>query len=300
MGLLGNYDRPGKGVLKAPQEKQGFFKFWEVYGRHMWKLMALNIIYFGFLIPFFTMLILMFVTLQERWMLLGIPSIILGPATAAMTRVVRNYSQERPTFMIHDFWVAFKKNMKQGLIMGTIDVAFVLWMIICLPIYQQASETNPIIKIPFVLSIAFSVMFMMMHLYIYQMICSTNLTMKQILKNSMLLMSLGIKQSGISFLVAVLVAFICFLFIPLSFFVIPIFPFTFVTFTACFNCYPVIRKHVIQPYYDKIGEHNPEIARYEIDPDEAIFEDKAGEEVPVIPEKKPKVNGAKVKGKTIK
>lgn len=300
MSLLGNYDRPGKGVLKTPHEKKGFFKFWEIYGRHMWKLMGLNIIYFGFLIPLFTMLILMFSTLNEIWMLLGIPAAILGPATAAMTRVVRNYSQERPTFMIHDFWVAFKKNFKQGIIMGFIDVACILWLIICLPIYQDAAAKNSVMNVPLVLSVAFAVMFLLMHIYIYQMICSTNLTMKQILKNSMFLVGLGFKNTMITFLVGIIVGGICFLFYPLSIYIMPIFPFTFVAFTACFNCYPVIRKFVIQPYYDKTGEQNPETAAYEVDPSEAIFVDKAAEEVPVIPEKKPKISGAKVKGKTIK
>ena len=33
MALFGNYDRPGRGVLKTPHEKTGFFKFWEIYFR---------------------------------------------------------------------------------------------------------------------------------------------------------------------------------------------------------------------------------------------------------------------------
>mgnify|MGYP001779416144 len=48
MSLFGNYNTPGRGVLKAPQEKKGIFKFFEVYGRHMWKLMELNLLYFVF------------------------------------------------------------------------------------------------------------------------------------------------------------------------------------------------------------------------------------------------------------
>ena len=51
MSLFGNYNTPGRGVLKAPQEKKGIFKFFEVYGRHMWKLMELNLLYFVFCIP---------------------------------------------------------------------------------------------------------------------------------------------------------------------------------------------------------------------------------------------------------
>ena len=67
------------------------------------------------------------------------------------------------------------------------------------------------------------------------------------------------------------------------------FPYAFLTFVACFNCYPVIRKNVIQPYYDKTGEKNPE--EEDADAEEALFEDKAAEEeaVPVQKKSKPKV-----------
>ena len=51
MSLFGNYNTPGRGVLKAPQEKKGIFKFFEVYGRHMWKLMELNLLYFVSVLP---------------------------------------------------------------------------------------------------------------------------------------------------------------------------------------------------------------------------------------------------------
>ena len=86
MSLFGNYNTPGRGVLKAPQEKKGIFKFFEVYGRHMWKLMELNLLYFVFCIPLTLTVILMLMTSNPIWLLLAIPSVLVGPATAAMTR----------------------------------------------------------------------------------------------------------------------------------------------------------------------------------------------------------------------
>ena len=84
MSLFGNYNTPGRGVLKAPQEKKGIFKFFEVYGRHMWKLMELNLLYFVFCIPLTLMVILMLMTSNPIWLLLAIPSVLVGPATAEM------------------------------------------------------------------------------------------------------------------------------------------------------------------------------------------------------------------------
>ncbi|MBR1862647.1 MAG: DUF624 domain-containing protein [Ruminococcus sp.] len=281
MSLFGNYDTPGRGVLKTPHEKKGFFKFWEIYGRHMWKLMELNFLYFLFCLPLFVMIVMLMATQSFVWLLLAVPSVIAGPATAAATRVARNFSQERHAFVGHDFMKAFKKNLKQGLIMGTVDTVFILWIIIGLPIYKIQSEQNSMMYIPFVISLACVLLFTLMHFYIYQMMCSTNLNMKQILKNSMFLVSLGIKESVWTFLATFIVVMVMYLFMPYTFILIPIWPLTFIIFVGCFNCYPVIRKHVIQPYYDQRGETNPELAAYESDPDDAIFEDKAAEEKPV-------------------
>ena len=88
MSLFSKYDEPGRGIPKAPVEKKGFFKFMEIYGRRGWKLVQLNLIYLLALIPIVT----------------------FGPATAAMTKVCRNWSQERNAFVWVDFWEAFRKN----------------------------------------------------------------------------------------------------------------------------------------------------------------------------------------------
>lgn len=293
MSLFGNYNTPGRGVLKTPHEKKGFFKFWEVYGRHMWKLMQLNVIYFVFCIPFLAMLVLLLATGDPLWLLLAIPSVIIGPATAGMTKVARNFSQERPAFVLHDFWDSFKKNFRQGTAMGIIDIIFILGFIVGIPVYRQLAEQNSMMYIPFVICLACMVIFYMMHFYIYLMICSTNLTMKQILKNSLFLVSLGIKESAWTLLSSLIILFMIYLFMPYTFFIIPFFPLTFIAFIACFNCYPVIRKHVIQPYYDQRGEANPEFAYKTVAPDEALFEDRAEEEA------KTAVKKDKRKGKTI-
>lgn len=288
MGLFSNYDTPGRGVLKTPHEKKGFFKFWEIYGRHMWKLMELNLLYFLFCLPSFAAVILGLMTFNPLWLVFCIPGIIIGPATAAMTRVTRNFSQERPAFVMHDFFKSFKLNLKQGLIMGLIDNLFVVWLIVGIPIYKSLAERDSMMYIPFVISLACALMFVMMHFYIYQMMCSTNLTMVQILKNSLFLVNLSIKQTIYTLLSTIIVLMLVYLFMPYTYFLIPFFPMTFITFVACFNCYPVIRKHVIMPYYEQRGELDPETAAAMSDPDEALFVDKAAEETPVKAAKKVK------------
>ena len=294
MGLFGNYDTPGRGVLKTPHEKRPFFKFWEVYFRHCWHLIGLNLLYFLFLVPLFAMLVLLGSKNDMRYLSLLLISGIMGPATAGMTKVVRNYSQERPTFLFHDFFKAFKQNLKQGMIMGYIDSVAVVSFIVGMPMYQNLANNNSMMYVPYVISMACMLVFFMMHFYIYQMICSTHLNMKQILRNSLFLVTIGLRYTLytlITSLFVVIFNYLMLLVFPAAGLTLAMFfPFTFLTFVACFNCYPVIRKNVIQPYYDLRGEKNPENAAYEAAEGEALFEDKAAEEeaVPVEKKHKPK------------
>ena len=65
---LFDYSKPGKGVDKNGPQKKRFFHFFELYFRKFWKLITLNMLYVLFCIPIVT----------------------IGPATAAMTYILKN------------------------------------------------------------------------------------------------------------------------------------------------------------------------------------------------------------------
>ena len=137
MSLFSKYDEPGRGIPKAPVEKKGFFKFMEIYGRRGWKLVQLNLIYLLALIPIVT----------------------FGPATAAMTKVCRNWSQERNAFVWEDFWEAFRKNFKQGFIMGLIDLLFIVGFAVAIPSYSAWAKQTEWMYIPLVICLACCIVF---------------------------------------------------------------------------------------------------------------------------------------------
>ena len=252
MGLFGNYDTPGKGIRKAPMEKKGIFKFFEIYGRRFWKLMQLNMIF----------------------ILACLPVVTIGPAIAGMTKVARNYSQERNAFIWSDFWATFKKCFKQSFVIGLLDLFFAFAFIVGLPVYYALAEQNSVMYIPLVLCISCMLVFIMMNFYIYLMIVSTNLNLRQILKNSLFLVALGFKGTIFTLLCWVLVIALLVVLGYLAPFVMFVWPFAFMCFVTSFNCYPVIRKYVIQPYYDAKGQDNPEFDYLKLkEGEEAIVED---------------------------
>jgi hypothetical protein len=119
------------------------------------------------------------------------------------------------------------------------------------------------------------------------MIVSTHLSLGKIVKNSFFLVSLGIKNSLWTLLTWIVVVFFIIAFPLISMFIIPFWPFSFICFVGAFNCYPVIRKYVIQPYYDALGQDNPEFDYLKTG--DSIFEDRGAEEpAPEKPVKKSK------------
>ena len=105
--------------------------------------------------------------------------------------------------------------------MGAIDIIFAIGFMVGIPMYKYWAEQNSMIYIPFVICISCLIVFFMMHFYIYLMISSTNLNMKQIIKNSFYLVSLGIKQSLWSLLASLIVIVMMYLFLPYSLFILP-------------------------------------------------------------------------------
>ena len=295
MSLFGNYNTPGRGVLKAPQEKKGIFKFFEVYGRHMWKLMELNLLYFVFCIPLTLMVILMLMTSNPIWLLLAIPSVLVGPATAAMTKVCRNYSQERNAFLLHDFWDSFKKNFKQSVFIGIVDVIMIVsvW-IACFQFLMN--ESLPDGSLVFIcIMICCATLVFIMHFYIYLEIVALNLSIGSILKNAVFLVFLGVKRNFIALIINLAIISLIVLFLPFSVFAVIFLPLSLMCFTTTFICYPVIQKYIVNPYYEERGERNPELGPIteEDIAENAVFVDRGGSEKEI--KATPKAHGKVIK-----
>ena len=73
-------------------------------------------------------------------------------------------------------------------------------------------------------------------------------------------------------------------------------PVSFIGFIVVFNCYPVVQKYVINPYYTQRGEVNPELVAAE---DAGVFVDRGGKEAPSTPRKKPQSRNKGSRGRTI-
>ena len=258
---LGNYQNSGAGIAKDRLNKSRFKMFFEILSTRIWKLFSLNFLYVIFCIPIIT----------------------IGPATAGITKVLKNYSIDKNAYVWSDFISTFKKNFLKTFILGLFDLIAYAGVATGCYIYPKMSEAsgNKLFYVLFVLTLSVAVTFTIMNFYMYLMIVSTDLSMKNIIKNSLVLTFLAPKQNLLSLFLMVIISAI-FLLLPLwnlQFLFLMLFvPATFIVFIICYNCYPVIQKYVINPYYEKTGKVNPESPEaYE----ESLFEDMGGKETPI-------------------
>lgn len=261
---LFDFQSSGKGVAKGAPEKKPFFKFFEIFGRKFWKIIELNMLFVLFCIPVVT----------------------FGPAMAAMTHVMRKFILEQPCFMFQEFWTAFKKNFKQSLVIGIVDVLCIASLLISLYQFLYVTSLPDGYFVFMCLFIGVGSIFFMMHFYIYLEIVALNLNLPAILKNSLLLVFLGVKRNFLALIINLVIIALIVLFLPYSIFAVVFFPLAWMCFSTVFICYPVIQKFIVNPYYEERGERNPELPPQT--EGENLFVDRGGFEQEIKYKEKPK------------
>ncbi len=257
MGLFYNNNVAGKGVSKNTAPKKPFARFRELFFAKFWTLFRINLVYFLFCIPIVT----------------------FGPATAAMTSLMRDIYLGRPIFVFHDFFKQFKKNFKQSFFIGILDVAAMAGLYFCLYQFAMLEERSTENLVLMGVCVAAEVLFLLVNFYIYPQIVAVDINLGAIFKNAVILMfvNLGGELISLVFFVGYAILAINFPIIVLVLF--PFLPAAGLAFLSVFCCYPAIQKFLINPYYEKSGEKNPELP--DDSGEEALFQDMGGTEAPI-------------------
>lgn len=123
----------------------------------------------------------------------------MGPATAGITYVLRNFAREEHAWVWSDFKDAALSNFKQSLTVFVIDLLafFVFYMAIM--VYSQLPGIMGAMR--YVIWVIIFV-FTMMHLYIYPMMVTFKLTIRELYRNAMIF-ALGKLPSNV-FVIAIL------------------------------------------------------------------------------------------------
>lgn len=270
MGLFSaNYAKEGPGVDKNAPQKKRFFLFWELYFRKFWKLVQLNLIYVLFFIPAGVGMYYLADGLNVLSVALIIASVVLiGPATAGLTYVLRNFAREEHAFVVSDFKDNFKSNFKQAAIYNVLFTAAMTLIVLSGIFYYRNTSVSTMMYVPLVLCMGSFMILNFMNFYMYTMIVTFRLTLVQMLKNAFIFSILGLFTNLFTLIVTGAAVLLLFLFFPLTLLIIVPIALSTIWFIITFNAYPRIKKHMIDP-----NTENQSVDQLEEGDDAPVFSD---------------------------
>lgn len=262
-----DYTKPGKGVEKE-DFKPSFSTFFSIFFERFWKLIQLNMIYFICSIPLLLVVIIFIPTesLNAEEHLLSLFKLSVGsllylsvvgiaPIITGFTYVLRNYSRDQHAWLLSDFFEHIKKNFKQASLLMLIDLFMVIMVPFIYTFYSSLINTEDVSSLyrnvaffARTLIILASAIYFIMHFYIYQIMITFDMKLKQILKNSFIFTLAHMPRNiGILALITI-VATLTFGFtteigILISF----ILSVSLIGYIVNFIVQPVISKHMIKP-----------------------------------------------------
>jgi uncharacterized membrane protein YesL len=310
-GIFGffDYNRPGPGVPKDAPPKPPVIVFFEILQRKFWNLIKVNMLFLVFNIPalvlgMFVMLAFFPTILPDAFesadnlindtivkfilltLMMCVPMITTGPAQAGFTYVLRNYAREEHAFIWGDFKEHALKNLKQSLAVSTINFFATFVVLTSIRMYWALMDVGGIPSLPGLIGLGIMVMvfivFACMNIYIYPMMVTFDLNLKQLYKNAFIFAVIKfLPNLGILLLNAFIVFLTFGLIIPFSQ-IIGFFPYIFLTLSLTglitnFYAYSKLKKFMLSRVEeDDEEEEEDEDEDEDEDKDEDKDEDTAG------------------------
>ena len=203
MGLFNNYMKPGRGISREEALKRNYF---DILWRKLTKIIQINLLYFACNIVFFAAIAFMLLGLfigGESFsaelsdylvnvfsgkallpILPFVPFMFIGPTTAGLTYVVRNFSRQEHAFVVSDFFEHTKKNFVQGLLASIIMTAAYYLFLNAVIFYFNSPVNKNVVS---VFSIFAGYILVIASFYVYPLMVTFDLKLHAIFKNSVIL-----------------------------------------------------------------------------------------------------------------
>ena len=237
----GRFNGPAKHIPQKPKGKVRLF--FELWLANFWDLIPLNVVY----------------------CMLSLMLLPYGFVSVGLTNVTRNLARDKHSFGISDFFDTAKKNWKQALAAGLINILVTAVLLFGGYFYFCGDGWFAITGLA-VTIVAFAV-FSIMKYYLWVIMITFKLPLKNIYKNSFFFVFLNLKNNlliGIisvayyALLVIVLMMLPYPLTITLEFLVtIMVFP-GFKQLLVQYLVFPSVKQYIIDPYYAEHPEEDVE------------------------------------------
>jgi len=241
---LFDFTKEGKGVGKEEKSAPALILFFRRFGQHFWQIIVLNILYLFACAPIVT----------------------IGPATAGLTYVMRNFSQNKPVEMFKDFFAKAKEHFLKGIIIEVVDAVILALAFLAFHMWTDASIDLPswlrTVAVFFIAWIFY--IFVCANFYIFPMMVSFDLKLKPLIRNCIILGMYKFGSNILMIIVNLAVIAACFITWPSSLAIILTLPFAACNFFNNSVIFPILVKHVATP-----EEKQPEPTEEEI-----VFKDR--------------------------
>lgn len=188
--------------------------------------------------------------------------ITFGVSTIGMVYNMRNVCTGEYVDTWHDFFYAIKRNFKQGIVIGILDAVIICLLVYDILAYGSESGNEFIWLVLYYASIVFTAVYYVMRFYIYLQLVTCEMSIGKMIKNAFLLTVLGIKRNIVGLIGAILFFLLllyAYILLPqFTFILLCMFVFSFLTYTGVYCAYPVLKKYVIDPYYEDHPDEMPD------------------------------------------
>ncbi len=279
-----DYSKPGKGVDANEPPKHAFFQFFELYFRKFFRLITLNFLYFVALLPIITYCYMMVygflmnyipADMMEQYtgwllasflvsvvqslppvlcyVLLAASALFYGPIACGYTYMLRNFVRQEHAWT-SDFFAKAKQNFKQGVFFGLLDILVFVLFFFNLSFFRNLGpeDTGLMFDISRYITMAVMVFYLFMRNYIFMMVVTFELKIRQILKNAFYFSVLGLWRNILIAVLCAAVFILSTMIHPLAELVVmPLLTFSLTGFITVFIAYPVIKKYMLDPMNEK-------------------------------------------------
>ena len=244
------------GIDKTPAQNEVIFS--QLYGANLIESTPAS----TFLLDVFgAQLNLPVYTSTSTYVLMGICLLFLvvtfGWQNAGAAYILRSMVRGEPVFLFTDYFYAVKRNLKQGFLLGLIDLA-VIFLLYFDFTYFASMPSSFFNDLCYFVILGMAVLYFFMRFYLYLMMVTFDLSIKKLLKNALIFVVLGFKRNilavlGIALIVSInVLLFALFAMTPLGIAIPLLLPFLYllavIGFTTAYAAYPVIDRYMIAPY----------------------------------------------------
>lgn len=197
---------------------------------------------------------------SASYVLFGLTLLVLitfGLVNVGTTYILRNLLRGEPVFVMSDFWYAIKKNWKQGLIYGVIDVLLIVILVYDILYYRTNIAVSGLFMTMYVVGYGMAIIYGFVRMYAYLMIVTFDMKLTKILKNSLYFSVLGLKRNTLALLgigiLVVLDYILIRVFMPIGLVIPFIILFGLCQYIGVYAAFPKIKQIMIDPYYKEVA-----------------------------------------------